>query len=73
MGKNKTFFKKYLPIYAIAAFSLALISLVILLAVRRSTALAEWVSIYIGHPVRLVLAKAFSFLPISLADSSTTC
>ena len=68
MGKNKAFFKKYLPVYAIVAFAVAFVSAGIFIAVRSSTPLAEWVSTYIGHPVRLVLAKAFSFLPFSLAE-----
>lgn len=67
--KIRAFFKNYIPVGALAAFALALVSAGVHLASMRSVAFADWINEHISPAIRWTLAHITNPLPFSLAES----
>ncbi len=68
MAKIKSFIKKYVPVYSIVCFLLAVISLVIYVVMRSSASFSEAMSSGLSSYLRIAFSYLFGFLPFSFAE-----
>ena len=60
--------KEYVPVKAMVIFALTILSLVLLVVVRLSTAFADFFNYYLTMPIRAILSSVTSIIPISIAE-----
>ncbi|MBQ8381193.1 MAG: DUF3810 domain-containing protein [Clostridia bacterium] len=68
MKRFKEFVNNYIPKYSIILFFIFLTSLLIYIIGSLSVPFAEWVTNYLGHPIRWLLASVSSLVPFSLGE-----
>lgn len=68
MVKVKGFIKKYIPVFTLVSFALALLSLVFTLIARSSYAFADFINSTVSHAYRFLAAKISGIFPFSLFE-----
>ena len=68
MSKIKAFIKKYVPVFALVAAALLILTLVFAAIAEGSSAFAEFIDFGISDILRRALALVTGFLPFSLAE-----
>ncbi len=68
MVKVRDFIKKYVPVFTLVSFGLALLSLIFTLIARSSYAFADFINSTVSHAYRLLAAKISGIFPFSLFE-----
>ena len=71
MVKVKGFIRKYVPVFTLVSFALALLSLVFTLIARSSYAFADFINSTVSHAYRFLAAKISGIFPFSLFEVLT--
>ena len=68
MQKCREFIQKYVPIFTLISFAVALLSLVLLIISRNSYAFCDFINSTVSSAYRFVMAKISSILPFSIFE-----